>query len=149
MVLFLNNIRDKSITDLRLGSGLTSDEIDQIKSNQLKQNKVAFSIYLLSCIVQSARATSLLLRNDYQRCELLCWLGFRHRENNLNENKTCHEENTVYSVCMSNTAAILCNRSYFAVYYELYNNQIYVRALIDQSAMVYCAGKRIDISRVF
>ena len=31
----------------------------------------------------------------------------------------------------------------------LYNNQINARALIGQSAMVYCANKLIEISRVF
>ena len=31
----------------------------------------------------------------------------------------------------------------------LYNNQIKARALIGQLAMVYCAGKLIEKSRVF
>ena len=31
----------------------------------------------------------------------------------------------------------------------LYNNQINARALIGQSAMVYCAGKPMEKSRVF
>jgi len=33
-------------------------------------------------------------------------------------------------------------------YYILYNNQINARALIGQSAMVYCAGKPMEKSRV-
>ena len=32
---------------------------------------------------------------------------------------------------------------------QLYNKQIYARALIGQSAMVYCAGKLMEKSRVF
>ena len=35
------------------------------------------------------------------------------------------------------------------VYISLYNNQINARALIGQSAMVYCAGKPTEKSRVF
>ena len=31
----------------------------------------------------------------------------------------------------------------------LFNNQMHARALIGQSAMVYCAGKPIEISRAF
>ena len=34
-------------------------------------------------------------------------------------------------------------------YYILYNNQINARALIGQSAVVYCAGKPTEKSRVF
>ena len=34
-------------------------------------------------------------------------------------------------------------------YVILYNNQINARALIGQSAMVYCAGKPTEKSRVF
>ena len=34
-------------------------------------------------------------------------------------------------------------------YYILYNNQINARALIGQSAVVYCAGKPAEKSRVF
>jgi len=34
------------------------------------------------------------------------------------------------------------------VIYILYNNQINARALIGQSAMVYCAGKPMEKSRV-
>ena len=34
-------------------------------------------------------------------------------------------------------------------YYMLYNNQINARALIGQSAVVYCAGKPTEKSRVF
>jgi len=30
---------------------------------------------------------------------------------------------------------------YYYMYFALYNNQINARALIGQSAMVYCAGK--------
>ena len=33
--------------------------------------------------------------------------------------------------------------------YNLYNNQINARALIAQSAMVYCAGKPMEKSRAF
>ena len=35
------------------------------------------------------------------------------------------------------------------LYYYLYNNQINARALIGQSAVVYCAGKPTEKSRVF
>ena len=35
------------------------------------------------------------------------------------------------------------------VYPYLYNNQINACALICQSAMVYCGGKLMEISRVF
>ena len=35
------------------------------------------------------------------------------------------------------------------VYGDLHNNQINARALIGQSAMVYCVGKRMEKSRVF
>ena len=34
-------------------------------------------------------------------------------------------------------------------YYPLYNNKINARVLIGQSAMVYCAGKPMEKSRVF
>ena len=34
-------------------------------------------------------------------------------------------------------------------YKLIYDNQINARALIGQSAMVYCAGKRMEKSRVF
>ena len=34
-------------------------------------------------------------------------------------------------------------------YTQLYNNQINARALIGQSAVVYCAGKPTEKSRVF
>ena len=34
-------------------------------------------------------------------------------------------------------------------YQALYNNKINARVLIGQSAMVYCAGKPMDKSRVF
>ena len=34
-------------------------------------------------------------------------------------------------------------------YSSLYNNKINARILIGQSAMVYCAGKPIEKSRVF
>ena len=34
-------------------------------------------------------------------------------------------------------------------YNELYNNKINARVLIGQSAMVYCAGKPMEKSRVF
>ena len=34
-------------------------------------------------------------------------------------------------------------------YFSLYNNQINARALIDQSAVGYCAGKPTEKSRVF
>ena len=34
-------------------------------------------------------------------------------------------------------------------YNQLYNNQINARALIGQSALVYCAGKPTEKSRVF
>ena len=34
-------------------------------------------------------------------------------------------------------------------YYMLYNNKINARVLIGQSAMVYCAGKPMEKSRVF
>ena len=37
---------------------------------------------------------------------------------------------------------------WFYVYKFLYNNQINARALIGQSAMVYCAGKPMEKSRV-
>ena len=33
--------------------------------------------------------------------------------------------------------------------FRLYHNQINARPLIGQSAMVYCAGKPMEISRVF
>ena len=39
--------------------------------------------------------------------------------------------------------------SMFLLYLALYNNQINARALIGQSAMVYCAGKLMEKSRVF
>ena len=35
------------------------------------------------------------------------------------------------------------------IYYLLYNNQINARALIGQSAVVYCASKPTEKSRVF
>ena len=35
------------------------------------------------------------------------------------------------------------------VYIDLYNNKINARVLIGQSAMVYCAGKPMEKSRVF
>ena len=35
------------------------------------------------------------------------------------------------------------------VYMHLYNNKINARVLIGQSAMVYCAGKPMEKSRVF
>ena len=35
------------------------------------------------------------------------------------------------------------------VHYCLYNNKINARVLIGQSAMVYCAGKPMEKSRVF
>ena len=35
------------------------------------------------------------------------------------------------------------------VYGSLYNNQINTRGLIGQSAVVYCAGKLMEKSRVF
>jgi len=35
------------------------------------------------------------------------------------------------------------------VYFYLYNSQMKARALIGQSAMVYCASKLMEISRVF
>ena len=38
---------------------------------------------------------------------------------------------------------------YFQVHSVLYNNQINARALIDQSAMGYCAGKPMGKSRIF
>jgi len=34
-------------------------------------------------------------------------------------------------------------------YTILYNNQMNARALIGQSAMIYCASKLMEISRVF
>ena len=34
-------------------------------------------------------------------------------------------------------------------YQALYNNKINARVLIGQSAMLYCAGKPMDKSRVF
>ena len=34
-------------------------------------------------------------------------------------------------------------------YEDLYNNQINAHALIGQSAVVYCAGKHMEKSRVF
>ena len=34
-------------------------------------------------------------------------------------------------------------------YWRLYNNKINAHALIGQSAMFYCAGKPMEISRVF
>ena len=37
----------------------------------------------------------------------------------------------------------------FVEYYSLYNNKINARVLIGQSAMVYCAGKPMEKSRVF
>ena len=40
--------------------------------------------------------------------------------------------------------------NYLAVDYQLlYNNKINARVLIGQSAMVYCAGKPMEKSRVF
>ena len=36
-----------------------------------------------------------------------------------------------------------------AIYICLYNNKINARVLIGQSAMVYCAGKPMEKSRVF
>ena len=38
---------------------------------------------------------------------------------------------------------------YISVYNYLYNNKINARVLIGQSAMVYCAGKPMEKSRVF
>ena len=35
------------------------------------------------------------------------------------------------------------------MYFTLYNNQINARTLIGQSAVVYCAGKPTEKSRVF
>ena len=35
------------------------------------------------------------------------------------------------------------------LYTHLYNNKINARVLIGQSAMVYCAGKPMEESRVF
>ena len=40
----------------------------------------------------------------------------------------------------------ICN---FKTCYNLYNNQIKASALIGQSAMVYCAGKLMEKSRLF
>ena len=40
-------------------------------------------------------------------------------------------------------------KAYRSLYRSLYNNQINARALIGQSAMVYCAGKLMEISLVF
>ena len=40
----------------------------------------------------------------------------------------------------------LCN--YTVVYSSLYNNKINARVLIGQSAMVYCAGKPMEKSRI-
>ena len=37
----------------------------------------------------------------------------------------------------------------FNLHYYLYNNQINARALIGQSAVVYCAGKPTEKSRNF
>ena len=39
--------------------------------------------------------------------------------------------------------------SLFALYGYLYNNKINARVLIGQSAMVYCASKPMEKSRVF
>ena len=39
-------------------------------------------------------------------------------------------------------------REYPRIFPNLYNNQINARALIGQSAMVYCAGKPMEKSRV-
>jgi len=39
--------------------------------------------------------------------------------------------------------------SKMSVYFSLYHNQINARALIGQSAMVYYAGKPMEITRVF
>ena len=47
-----------------------------------------------------------------------------------------------YIYCHSVSVAVNC-------YLILHNNQINVRALIDQSAMGYCAGKPMEKSRVF
>ena len=38
---------------------------------------------------------------------------------------------------------------YIYIYIYLYNNKINARVLIGQSAMVYCAGKPMEKSRVF
>ena len=38
---------------------------------------------------------------------------------------------------------------FFRIYIFLYNNKINARVLIGQSAMVYCAGKPMEKSRVF
>ena len=43
--------------------------------------------------------------------------------------------------------ALICQKPMF--YQSLCNNQINARALIGQSAMVYCAGKPTEKSRVF
>ena len=43
---------------------------------------------------------------------------------------------------------IIMFSSYSTEYSSLYNNQINARALIGQSAMVYCAGKPMEKSRV-
>ena len=44
---------------------------------------------------------------------------------------------------------VLHFRSSYVIYFILYNNQINARAMIGQSAMVYCASKLMEISRVF
>ena len=46
-----------------------------------------------------------------------------------------------------NSSSILLTSQ--VVYQALYNNQINARALIGQSAVVYCAGKPTEKSRVF
>ena len=44
---------------------------------------------------------------------------------------------------------ILIMQRSLVVYHELYNNQIDARALIGKSAVVYCASKPTEKSRVF
>ena len=57
-------------------------------------------------------------------------------------------KNNKISLCVQITAAGLFD-ILTTIYHALYNNQINARALIGQSAMVYCAGEPTEKSRVF
>ena len=63
----------------------------------------------------------------------------------LQESKIINRRNgCIVEVTLFNSFKLLNDQ----VYLLLYNNQINARALIGQSAMVYCAGKPMEKSRV-
>ena len=60
-------------------------------------------------------------------------------------NRETTRENVFYAGCLRDYL-----RAFFfiMIYFYLYNNKINARVLIGQSAMVYCAGKPMEKSRV-